>query len=55
MPVAEELHDNTDEPEPVTLAGVNVPQFKPLGGVEPEKVTVPEKPYKAATAIVEFA
>jgi len=55
LPVVEELQDNTEEPEPETLAGLYAPQFKPLGLPESEKVTVPEKPFTAATEIVEFA
>lgn len=46
------MHEIVAEPEPVTLVGLNDPQVRPGDGVF-VKVTVPAKPFTAATVTVE--
>ena len=50
----EELQDRVAFPFAATLLGVIGPQVRPLGSVS-VKMTVPENPFNAPTAMVEFA
>jgi hypothetical protein len=54
VPAVVELHETVAVPEPVTLVGVNAPQFRPEGIVS-ENVTVPAKPLSPVTVKVELA
>ena len=49
-----ELHDTVAVPEFTTLLGVMAPQVSPAGGVS-VRLTVPEKPFKPVTVIVDEA
>jgi hypothetical protein len=49
-----ELQDTVAVPELVTLVGVIAPQVR-LAGTVSVRLTVPVKPFKAATVIVEVA
>ena len=53
MPAKVALQETVAEPEPVTFAGVIVPQFRP-NGVVILKVTVPLNPFTEATVTVEL-
>jgi len=50
----EELQDRLAFPFAATLLGVMGPQVRPLG-IMSVKMTVPENPFNAVTAMVEFA
>ncbi len=53
VPLAEAVHDRVEVPEPVTLVGVRV-QVRPVAGLTAEaRLTIPPKPFTAATVIVE--
>jgi hypothetical protein len=52
MPVVVELQVKVAEPDPVTLPGVIAPQVSPAGTLS-VRVTIPAKPFRAVTVIVE--
>jgi len=54
VPATVELHETVAVPELVTLAGVIAPQVR-LAGTVSVRLTVPVKPFTAATVIVEVA
>jgi len=49
-----ELQDTVAVPEPTTLLGVIAPHVRPAGA-ESVRLTVPAKPFKAVTVIVDIA
>jgi hypothetical protein len=54
-PATVDVHDSDECPDPVTVAGLNAWQFRPLGSGVSESVTVPAKPLSGFTIMVEVA
>jgi len=54
VPLAEDLHDNAEVPEPAMLDGESVQESPEVGDVATVRVTVPANPLMPTTVKVEF-